>query len=102
MVLGFSLPYSSGSPLATLPFHTVKLVHSSFEPCLKAIIGAYRRHDSNRKDGKFRKVKCSPFSPSAFPFTLILLGFVLYALQLGFSCRHRTTQTQQVPLRILH
>ncbi len=37
MVLGFSLPYSSGSPLATLPFHTVKLVHSSFEPCLKTL-----------------------------------------------------------------
>src|SRR6266567_3297721 len=41
MVLGFSLPYSSGSPLATLPFHTVKLVHSSFEPCLSDIDAYY-------------------------------------------------------------
>ena len=31
---GELLPYSPGSPLATPAAHTVKFVHSSFEPCL--------------------------------------------------------------------
>jgi hypothetical protein len=34
----FSLPYQTGSPLATSPAYTVKFVLASFEPCLSTTI----------------------------------------------------------------
>src|SRR2546423_1733992 len=62
---------------------------------------------SNSNYGEVRELERSLFSPSAFPFTLILLRLLLrrallYALHLCSSCRNRTMQTQPVSLHILH
>src|SRR5260370_31446890 len=60
--VAFSLPYQTGSPLATLLAHTVKFVLAAFEPCLNFIIGlgsAPTRHCPIMKFTDHNRSSCS-------------------------------------------